>query len=161
MQADYAIIGGGVVGLSVAWGLLTRGRRVVVIDGGDGDFRASRGNFGLIWVQGKGLAEPRYARWTQGSAALWRDFAAELGEGAGADLALRQEGGFDYALTEAALEARAAQYSALRAALGGDYPFEVLGNNALRREEPAVGERVAGAILHHQDGHVNPLPRGG
>ncbi|PKP74901.1 MAG: FAD-dependent oxidoreductase [Alphaproteobacteria bacterium HGW-Alphaproteobacteria-6] len=157
MQADYAIIGGGVVGLSVAWGLLTRGRRVVVIDGGDGDFRASRGNFGLIWVQGKGLAEPRYARWTQGSAALWRDFAAELGDAAGADLALRQEGGFDHALTEAALEARAAQYSALRDALGGDYPFEVLGNNALRREEPAVGERVAGAILHHQDGHVNPL----
>ncbi|HSG56041.1 MAG TPA: FAD-dependent oxidoreductase, partial [Paracoccaceae bacterium] len=51
MQADYAIIGGGIVGLSVAWGLLRRGRRVIVLDGDDGSFRASRGNFGLVWVQ--------------------------------------------------------------------------------------------------------------
>ena len=50
MQSDYAIIGGGIVGLSVAWGLLRRGLSVTVIDGSDGDFRASRGNFGLIWA---------------------------------------------------------------------------------------------------------------
>ena len=157
MQADYAIIGGGIVGLSVAWGLLRRGRRVIVLDGDDGSFRASRGNFGLVWVQSKGLNQPAYARWSQQSAALWKGFAAELGEGAGTDLSLRQEGGYDFYLDEAELEARVAQYSALREALGGDYPFEVLGHNALKREEPEVGPRVAGAILHHQDGHVNPL----
>lgn len=157
VQADYAIIGGGIVGLSVAWGLLRIGRRVIVLDGDDGSFRASRGNFGLIWVQSKGLKAPAYARWSQGSAALWSGFAAELSDGTGADLSLRQEGGYDFYLDEAALEARVAQYAALRDALGGEYPFEVLGNNALRREEPEVGPRVAGAILHHQDGHVNPL----
>lgn len=156
MQADYAIIGGGVVGLSVAWGLLRRGRRVIVIDGEDGSFRASRGNFGLIWVQGKGIRQPAYARWTMVSAAAWREFAAELGEGEH-DLSLSQEGGYDYHLTEAGLEARARDYAALSEALGGDYPFEVLGHNALKREEPGVGPKVAGAILHHQDGHVNPL----
>ncbi|MDF1707404.1 MAG: FAD-dependent oxidoreductase [Paracoccaceae bacterium] len=157
VQADYAIIGGGIVGLSVAWGLLRIGRTVIVLDGDDGSFRASRGNFGLIWVQSKGLKQPAYARWTQGSAALWQGFAAELSDGTGADLSLRQDGGYDFYLDEAALEARVAQYAALREALGGEYPFEVLGNNALRREEPEVGPRVAGAILHHQDGHVNPL----
>jgi glycine/D-amino acid oxidase-like deaminating enzyme len=157
MQADYAIIGGGIVGLSVAWGLLRRGHRVIVLDGDDGSFRASRGNFGLIWVQSKGLKNPAYARWTQGSAALWRDFAAELGEGAGLDLSLRQDGGYDFHLDEATLEATVARYTALRDTLGGDYPFEVLGHNALKREEPEVGPGVAGAILHHQDGHVNPL----
>lgn len=157
MAVDYAVIGGGVVGLSVAWGLLRRGHRVTVLDGEDGSFRASRGNFGLIWVQGKGLSAPAYARWSQGSAALWAQFAAELGESSGVDLSLRQEGGLDYFLDEAALEARVRSYSKLREALGGDYPFEVLGNNALRGEEPGVGPKVAGAILHHQDGHVNPL----
>lgn len=157
MDADYAVIGGGVVGLSVAWGLMARGHRVAVIDGDDGTYRASRGNFGLIWVQSKGLKAPRYAKWTQGSAALWKDFAAELSEATGEALSLQQEGGWDFHLTEAALEAKVAQYQALSDALDGDYPFEVLGNNALRREEPEVGPRVAGAILHHQDGHVNPL----
>ena len=157
MQAEYAIIGGGVVGLSVAWGLLTRGRRVVVIDGGDGDYRASRGNFGLVWVQSKGLTEPRYARWTQRSAAAWADFATELGDASGDDLALRQDGGYDLHLDEAELEAKRRAFTRLREQLGGDYPFEVLGHNALRREEPEIGPRVVGAILHRQDGHVNPL----
>ncbi|MGF1626337.1 MAG: FAD-dependent oxidoreductase, partial [Alphaproteobacteria bacterium] len=69
MESDYAIIGGGVVGLAVAFGLLGLGRRVLVLDGDDGAFRASRGNFGLIWVQGKGLGAPAYARWTRRSAA--------------------------------------------------------------------------------------------
>jgi glycine/D-amino acid oxidase-like deaminating enzyme len=157
MQADYAVIGGGVVGLSVAWGLLARGRSVIVIDGGDGGFRASRGNFGLIWVQGKGLAEPRYARWTLGSAGLWAGFAADLEAGTGMDLGRQQDGGYDFFFTEEELAARSAQLAGLREAVGGDYPFEVLGNNALRREEPEVGPAVAGAILHHRDGHVNPL----
>ncbi|HMB12864.1 MAG TPA: FAD-dependent oxidoreductase, partial [Roseovarius sp.] len=79
MSSDYVIIGGGVVGLSTAWGLLRRGLRVTVLDGDDGSFRASRGNFGLVWVQSKGMNQPRYAQWSQTSAAAWGDFAAELG----------------------------------------------------------------------------------
>lgn len=157
MQADYVVIGGGVVGLSVAWGLLGRGRSVVVIDGGDGGFRASRGNFGLIWVQGKGLHEPRYARWTLGSADLWAGFAAELEAETGLDLRRQQDGGYDFFFSDEDLAARSSDLDRLRLALGGEYPFEVLGNNALRREEPEVGPNVAGAILHHRDGHVNPL----
>lgn len=43
MEADWAIVGGGVVGLSVAYGLVRRGHRVLVLDGSDADFRASRG----------------------------------------------------------------------------------------------------------------------
>lgn len=157
MEADYAIIGGGVVGLSVAWGLLKRGKRVIVIDGGDGGFRASRGNFGLVWVQSKGLSQPAYARWSQRSASAWKAFAAELNAATGVDVSLRQDGGYDYHLNEETLEARVRQYEALKAELGGDYPFEVLGHNALKRQEPHIGPKVAGAILHHQDGHVNPL----
>lgn len=41
--------------------------------------------------------------------------------------------------------------------MGGNYPFKVLGQNALRKEEPNIGPKVVGAILHHQDGHTNPL----
>lgn len=157
MDADYALIGGGVVGLSVAWGLLRRGHRVLVLDGSDGSFRASRGNFGLVWVQSKGLDAPAYARWSQRSAAAWAEHAAELAEATGHDLSLRQAGGYDFHLDEETLEQRARQYEGLKAALGGDYPFEVLGHNALKTEEPGIGPKVAGAILHHQDGHVNPL----
>ncbi|MBV2361497.1 FAD-binding oxidoreductase [Thalassococcus sp. CAU 1522] len=157
MDTDYAIIGGGVVGLSVAWGLLRRGLTVTVLDGDDGAFRASRGNFGLVWVQSKGMNQPRYARWSQQSAAIWADFASELGAATGQAVPLQQNGGYDLHFSEQTLEDTVSKYRKLKADLGGDYPFEVLGHNALRREEPNIGPKVVGAILHHQDGHANPL----
>lgn len=157
MDIENAIIGGGVVGLSLAYGLLKRGRGVTVFDEGDDAFRASRGNFGLVWVQGKGLGAPDYARWTRRSAEAWHGFAEELRAASGHDLALSQEGGYDFYFDEESLAQRVAQYEALKAELGGDYPFDVLGHNALKREEPGIGPEVAGAILHHADGHVNPL----
>lgn len=157
METDYAIVGGGVVGLSVAWGLLRRGRSVTVIDGEDGAFRASRGNFGLIWVQSKGMKQPRYAQWSQQSASIWAEFAKELGDNTGTAVTIEQRGGYDLHFSEEELQATVAQYEALKQQLGGDYPFDVLGHNALRKEEPHIGSKVVGAILHHQDGHANPL----
>ncbi|WP_121630136.1 NAD(P)/FAD-dependent oxidoreductase [Tropicibacter alexandrii] len=157
METDYTLIGGGVVGLSVAWGLLKRGRTVTVLDGDDGSFRASRGNFGLVWVQSKGMNQPRYAQWSQGSAALWADFAAELGDATGQSVPLEQNGGYDLHFSEESLQETVDKYNVLKEKLGGDYPFEVLGHNALRKEEPHIGPKVVGAILHHQDGHANPL----
>lgn len=157
METDYAIIGGGVVGLSVAWGLLKHGRSVTVLDGDDGSFRASRGNFGLVWVQSKGMNQPRYARWSQQSAAIWAEFANELGDSTGHDVPLEQKGGYDFHFSEETLESTVQKYEKLKAQLDGDYPYEVLGHNALRKEEPHIGPKVIGAILHHQDGHANPL----
>lgn len=157
MDADYAIIGGGVVGLSVAWGLLKRGLKVTVIDGSDGSFRASRGNFGLVWVQSKGINQPRYASWSQQSVAEWGAFAEELQANTGANVGLAQDGGYDFHFSEETLEETVRQYEGLKAKLGGNYPFEVLRHNELRKEEPEVGPKVVGAILHHQDGHANPL----
>ncbi len=157
MDTDYAIIGGGVVGLSIAWGLLKRGLTVAVLDGDDGSFRASRGNFGLVWVQSKGMKQPRYARWSQQSAAIWAEFAEELGDDTGMPVPLEQKGGYDLHFSEETLEATVEEYETLKARLDGDYPFDVLGHNALRKEEPHIGPQVVGAILHHQDGHANPL----
>lgn len=157
MESDYAIIGGGVVGLSVAWGLLRRGLTVTVIDGDDTGLRASRGNFGLVWVQSKGMKQPRYAQWSQTSAALWRGFADELSDLTGTDLGLRQDGGYDLHFSEETLAETVAKYEVLKEKLGGNYPYEVLGHNALRKEEPNIGPKVVGAIWHKQDGHANPL----
>ncbi|RYH11624.1 FAD-binding oxidoreductase [Tropicimonas sp. IMCC6043] len=157
MEADYAIIGGGVVGLSVAWGLLKRDHRVIVLDGDDGSFRASRGNFGLVWVQSKGMNQPCYARWSQESAAIWAEFAEELGNNTGREVPLEQKGGYDLHFSEETLEATVEKYEVLKEQLGGNYPYEVLGHNALRKEEPHIGPTVVGAILHYQDGHANPL----
>lgn len=94
-EADFAIIGGGIVGLSVAHGLLKQGCSVICIDGSDTDFRASRGNFGLVWVQGKGIRAPFYAAWTQNAARIYPDFVSELSQETGVQINYNQAGGMN------------------------------------------------------------------
>lgn len=156
-DSDTLVIGGGLVGLSLAYGLARAGDRVVVLDEGDTAFRAARGNFGLVWVQGKGLDRPDYARWTMASAAAWPAFAAELQARTGVDVGLQQPGGLALGLDEAELAARMARLETLRNQLGGDYPFSLLSPAELRPLEPQVGPQVAGAVWSPLDGHVNPL----
>lgn len=151
------VIGGGVVGLSLAYGLLKQGKEVIVLDGADDDFRASRGNFGLVWIQGKGATAPHYATWSRRSAKLWSGFADDLKVETGIDVAHQNLGGVDYFTHEDELEGRVATMEALKNSLGGDYPFEVLEHAALKRLVPEIGPKVVGGIYSQMDGHVNPL----
>lgn len=156
-RTEYAVVGGGLVGMAIAWGLRRHGRLVTVFDEGDIAFRAARGNFGLVWVQGKGVRMPDYARWTRRSAALWPDFARELEDSTGVPIELSRPGGLEFCLTEDELEKLAAQYGWLRDALDGDYPFEKLDARAALELIPAVAPDIAGAIFGPEDRHCNPL----
>ncbi len=152
------IVGGGVVGLSIAYGLLKKGEDVIVLDGGDSDLRASHGNFGLVWVQSKGGAQaPHYATWSRRSAALWGDYAQDLFDESGVDVSLSQNGGIEYFTDEAELAGYCDRLSSLRSALNDDYPFEVLDKNALKQFVPEIGPKVVGGVFSKMDGHVNPL----
>src|SRR5205085_9002879 len=105
-EPDVAVVGGGVVGASIAWGLARNGARVTVLDEGDNAFRASRGNFALVWVQSKGLGMAEYAAWTKKSADAWPRLAAELREETGIDVSHQQPGGFMLCLSDAEMQAR-------------------------------------------------------
>lgn len=155
-DSEVAVIGGGIVGMSVAYGLLKKGIRVTVFDGSDSDLRASRGNFGLIWVQGKGDSLPEYARWTLQSAKLWPEFAKILESDTGIDIELQQRGGFYLCLDKGQLEKRASVFAEMRETLS-DYPFEVLNPSQLCERMPGVGKSVVGATYCPLDGHINPL----
>lgn len=156
-EIDTLVIGGGVVGMSVAYGLARAGERVRVLDEGDDAFRAARGNFGLVWVHGKGVGNPAYARWSMAASRQWPDFAAELQNLTGIDVELSQHGGLTMFLTEGELASRAADCISIRDALGGDYPFEVLDHEGVRAISPHIGPDVVGAVFGPMDGHVSPL----
>ncbi|MGP8307831.1 NAD(P)/FAD-dependent oxidoreductase [Vibrio sp. YIC-376] len=157
MKPEYIVVGGGVVGCAVAYGLLKAGHKVTVLDGGDSAHRASRGNFGLVWLSSKGLDAPHYAAWTRRSVNLWRGLADELEKATGEDLNLKQQGGYDFHFCEKEMMAKANQYEALRKALGTDHPYEVWNRDQLLKEDPYIGPDVIGAIFGPEDGHVNPL----
>ena len=154
---DVIVIGGGLVGTAVAYGLASNGARVIVLDGGDDVLRASRGNFGLVWVQGKGFGFTPYARWTRESAELWPMLAERLLNATGINVHLEQPGGFSFCYSETLFEQRRERLQSICDALGGDYPFEMLDHAALKARLPEVGPSVFGASFMPMDGHVNPL----
>jgi len=154
---DLVVVGAGIVGTSVAWGAARLGLRVAVLDEGDVAFRASRGNFGLVWVQGKGFGSAAYARWTIGSARRWPEMAALLHEDSDVDVQLRQPGGYHICLSEEELETRRQRLQSIRDDLGGDYPFSILRPDEARQSLPGLGPTVAGVSHCPLDGHLNPL----
>jgi glycine/D-amino acid oxidase-like deaminating enzyme len=156
-EVDTLVLGGGVVGMAIAYGLATSGERVRLLDEGDDAFRAARGNFGLVWVQGKGLGNLDYARWSMAAAKRWPTFAQELTALTGIDVELSQVGGLLMCLDEVELAERGCNLESLRISLGVDYPYQVLSPSNLREISPWVGPDVVGAVFSPLDGHVNPL----
>ncbi|MCV6610420.1 MAG: FAD-binding oxidoreductase [Amphritea sp.] len=156
-SSEVAVIGGGLVGLAVALGIQQQGQQVTVYDEGDIAFRASRGNFGLVWVQGKGDNMPAYARLSRRSSHLWGEMAQQLEQHTGIDIQLQQRGGVFVCLTETELEQRIQMLNGMAANHPEGYPFEVLDRQQLKELMPDIGPTIPGATWGPEDGHVNPL----
>ncbi len=155
---DAVVIGGGLVGSAVAYGLRRELDHVAVLDEGDVAYRASRGNFGLVWVQSKGMGLPRYGVWTMTSAGAWPQLAAELRDETGADVHLEQRGGLHALLSDEEMEARATFMRTLLAQPGmAQYDWKMLDRHELADMVPGIGPEVRGATWTPVDGIANPL----
>ena len=130
---------------------------MLLLDAEDTALRAARGNFGLVWVQGKGAYFPPYADWTMRSSELWPKLVGELLETGGPALGLHQEGGLSICLSEAEMRQRYEKLDHLRAHQNGRFQFEMLDRSALKEIMPGIGPKVVGAAYCPHDGHVNPL----
>jgi octopine oxidase subunit B len=158
MDAEVVVVGAGVVGSAVAYGLVRAGRKVLVLDGGDRDFRAARANFGLVWVQGKGASQPEYAAFTRTSSDLWPTFHDQLTRTAETAVDYTRPGGLAFCLGGDEYDKRRALLHRMHnQAIEAD--TELLERPALERMLPnlRLGPEVAGASFCRRDGHVNPL----
>ncbi|AQZ52594.1 NAD(P)/FAD-dependent oxidoreductase [Martelella mediterranea] len=158
MDSEFIVIGGGIVGAALAYGIAGCGRKVLVLDGEDRDLRAARANFGLVWVQSKGANAPEYHRFSRKSADLWPDFVEQLSAETGAKIDYERNGGLMFCLGDEELETRAAAIRRMHNQ-HGDADTEMLDRVALERLLPAIklGPEVSGASFSAADGHVNPL----
>lgn len=155
---DAVIIGGGLTGVSIAYGLAGHGLATAIIDEGDVAFRASRGTFGLVWLSGKGDGMPHYVGWTRLSTELWLDFADELRSSTGVDTDYSRCGGLYYCFGDAHLAERRGLLERInRAAEPPGCPYEVWDRKAVLERMPMVGPEVTAAIYCPVDGDCNPL----
>ena len=155
---DVIVVGGGVIGLSVAWRLARQGVSVAVIDAGAVRPGATAAAAGMLAPSFETApADPIAARlfaFGRRSLAQWRSFAEELEGAAGVDIDYRRDGILGAALTEregASMEARVA---ALRAE---DVACELLSAAEARTLEPSLGPRVIAACLVLGEGEVDSI----
>ena len=155
-KEQLTVVGGGLVGAAIAYGAARRGVNVRVLDQGDAALRASRGNFGLVWLSSKGGGMPRYARWTREAVRLWPDLHDELLAVTGVDSGLQQNGGFWLGFSEQEVEKRAALLARIDREVGG-IPFQMMDPAELKQYLPGIGPAVVGGSFGAHDGHANPL----
>lgn len=157
---DFIVAGAGMVGAAIGYGLAGMKRRVLLLDGGDTDFRAAKANFGLIWVQGKGFEHPAYQRLSIQAAQAWPEFAKQLQVESGMELAYERNGGLNFCLSADEWAARAVRLNAWHSQTPEFAPSTgMLDRGELERRFPSMrlGEAVVGASFGELDGHVNPL----
>jgi glycine oxidase len=134
------VIGGGVVGLSIAWRLISRGADVTVFDEGvDGAWNVAAG---MLAPGGEAASEtPALVRLMAESARRWPSFAASLGVDVGYD----EAGTLSLAVTadDVATASREWHTPALRP-------------SQLRELEPALSPRVRAGVHRPGDRQVDP-----
>jgi glycine oxidase len=152
--SDVAVIGGGVIGLAIAWRAAQRGMSVSVLERGELGAGASHVAAGMLApVTEADAGELALLELGLRSARAWPAFAAELEAAAGADPGLRRSGALVVARDRdeaAALE----RELALRIELGLD--VQRLLPSAARRLEPALAPTVRLALDVPGDHSADP-----
>ncbi|AGL14473.1 glycine oxidase ThiO [Actinoplanes sp. N902-109] len=149
MIAPLTVVGGGIIGLSIAWRCVQRGLDVTVHDAGsdDGAWYAAAG---MLAAAGEtAFGQEALTELLAESARRWAGFAAELAEATGRPLGYDRTGALDVALTSDDLaEARR---------LWG-YREKSVPHTAseLRELEPALSPRIRGGAAIPDDHQADP-----
>jgi sarcosine oxidase subunit beta len=146
LQADVAIVGGGLIGCMTAYYLRRRGRSVAILERGYVGGQSSGVSFGSLRLQGQNGAGLALALRAQ---AIWETLEAELGE----PLEFTAQGLAHLALTPehvGRLQANAASLVA-----SGLHP-ELLDQAETKRRWPFLGAAVLAASFSPRDATVNP-----
>jgi len=153
---DLAILGGGIVGLSVAWRARQRGMSVAVFERGvcgEGATHVAAGMLAPVAEVEFGVDGRRLLEIGMRSAAMWPSFAIELEEASGTDVGLRRHGTLVVARDED--EARELERQvAFREGLG--LAVERMRPSQARALEPGLAPTVRLALHAPDDHSVDP-----
>lgn len=150
---DLLIVGGGVIGLSVAWRAAGRGLRTAVADPAPASGASHAAAGMLAPVSEVTYTEEPLLRLGLASLSRWPSFAAELAAEGDLDLDYRADGTLDVAFGAddlAALDDLAAFIDKL------GLPAERLTGRECRRLEPMLAPSVRGGLLAGGDAWVDP-----
>jgi len=157
-HADVLVVGGGIIGLAVAWRARRRGMSVTLLERGktgQGTSRVAAGMLAPVAEVEFGESGRQVLELGLRSGALWPTFAAELQEASGIALALQQTGTLLLARDEDEARELERQLS-FRSSLG--LRVERLRPSQAREREPALAPTLRLALEAPDDHSIDPRP---
>lgn len=155
MTSDIVVIGAGIHGCATALRLAQAGARVTVLERSVPGAEASSAAGGILSPGVEAQHGGPLLALAQESMRRWPDFAAELAEATGLDLAYRTNGTLRIAFGEA--EA-AAWHTDLPRLVGLGVAAEWLDGADLRALEPALAAGASGGFLFRDEACLDPKP---
>lgn len=147
------VVGGGVIGLSIAWRLVRRGQEVVVLERDRVGMAASRVAAGMLAAAAEvGFEEPELYDLCRHSLSEWPAFAEALEQESGLKLDYRQFGTLVVADDRDAAEALRRGF---RFQQEQGYPVEWLSGSEAIDREPMLSPRIVGAVSVPEDHAVD------
>jgi len=152
MNPDVLIIGGGVIGLSIARELHKRGvQRITLVEKGACGEESSWAAAGMLGPQAEANEGGAFFDMTVASRDLYPDFAAELLDETGIDVELDQNGTLYLAFTD---DDVAEVHERFRWQRKADLRVEHLSADDARRAEPFISPEIRGALFFPNDWQV-------
>jgi glycine oxidase len=151
---DAVIVGGGVIGLSVAWRAARRGIRVRVLERGQPGDGASGVAAGMLAPVGEATwGEEELLDFALASHARWPNFAAELRSESGRDSGFIELGAVHVALDRDESEALRRRFELMRSL---ELDAEWLSPRQVRELEPGLSPSLGGGVHAPHESAVDP-----
>lgn len=151
-SGDVAVIGAGVIGLSLAFELAGRGAQVRVFDTGEPAKAASWAAAGMLAPRTEHLADRALRELCESSLAAYPQFVQEVRDASGVDPHLRLDGVLHAAYDDEAF-ARLQVWAAQLLREGSD--VAILCRKETQLAEPALGKGVKGCVIVPGEGQVD------
>ena len=152
IDADVAVVGGGIIGLSIAFELSLRGARVRVFDRDEPARAASWAAAGMLAPHTEMLEDAEFRELCADSLALYPEFVRSVATVGGIDPHLRLDGILSTAFTDVEMEHCAARWTTLRQR---SVKAQILDREDVLRLEPSLASTVRGGVLVESEGQVD------
>ena len=152
-MVDVAIIGGGAIGISVAYHAARRGAKGVLFEAAEVGLGASGALAGMLSGQGEAERPGPLQELLVRGRGYHRTFGPKLREDTGLDPGYVWDGALRTATDEDSAEKLAEEHSWHEEA---NLPSEMLSGDEARELEPALSEGVVAGLYLPEDGNVNP-----
>jgi len=149
---DAIVVGGGVIGGSIAYSLSKRGFKVLVLEKNRLASESSGAAGGMLAAQSEFNGSSEWFEFALKSREMFPTLAVEIKEASGIDIELINKGMFKVGLNE-----REQQENKQLMAIQRQYGEQAnwLTSNEVRKKEPALSEAITGALFYEKDGQVD------